>query len=125
MTAVRLGSLLSAAREPAPTHFGSTDVIAPSSGLRSGHQATSEAGLMPDTPPPIRSLTAKSNLDVLRREARRWQKAIVAGDADAIARLQRAMPGHAGAATLREAQQALAREHGFANWAALRQDLED
>ncbi len=80
---------------------------------------------MPDTPPPIRSLTAKSNLDVLRREARRWQKAIVAGDADAIARLQRAMPGHAGAATLREAQQALAREHGFASWAALRQDLED
>ncbi|MGA0601232.1 ankyrin repeat domain-containing protein [Caulobacter sp. KR2-114] len=80
---------------------------------------------MPDTTPPVRSLTAKSNLDALRGEARRWRKAITTGDARASERFRRAMPGHAGAPKLREVQQALAREHGFASWAALRQELED
>jgi len=35
------------------------------------------------------------------------------------------MPHPSPATTLREVQQALARDHGFASWAALRQELED
>lgn len=76
-----------------------------------------------------RSLSHHSNLDALRREAKRWLKALQAGDADASSRFERAMPeqgyGHGGEAKLRQVQQALAREHGFASWAALKHDLED
>jgi uncharacterized protein len=65
-----------------------------------------------------------STLDNLRREAKRWLRAIRAGDAEAIRRLHRA---HAHAATLpglRDVHQALAREHGYESWAALKTALE-
>jgi uncharacterized protein len=72
-----------------------------------------------------RSLTSQSNIEALRKEAKRLRKAIEAGDPGAVARFRAAFPGHGRAATLREAQQALAREHGFESWAALKQEMAD
>lgn len=72
-----------------------------------------------------RALSAHSSLETLRREAKRWHTAIAGGDPDAVARFRQALPGHSGAPSLRTVQQALAREHGFASWAALKQELED
>ncbi len=72
-----------------------------------------------------RSLSPNSTLETLRREARRWLKSIAAGDADSAARFRSAFPDHSGAPKLREVQQALAREHGFPSWAALKQEIED
>lgn len=72
-----------------------------------------------------RTLSPHSNLDALRREAKRWLKSIVAGDGEAAARFRKIYPAHSGTAKLREVQHALAREHGFASWASLRQEIED
>jgi len=72
-----------------------------------------------------RTLTAHSSLDVLRGEAKRWLKTINAGDLQALARFRQAFPDHTGSPKLREVQQALAREHGFPSWAALKQEIED
>ena len=71
-----------------------------------------------------RILSPKSNLDSLRKEAKRWLKSIEAGDADAMARFTALLPGGS-SPKLREVQQALAREHGFPTWAALKQEIED
>ncbi|HEX5006244.1 MAG TPA: ankyrin repeat domain-containing protein [Hyphomonadaceae bacterium] len=72
-----------------------------------------------------RSLSPNSNLENLRREARRWLKAVAAGDAEASARFRAAFPDHTATPKLREVQHALAREHGFPSWAALKQEMED
>lgn len=73
----------------------------------------------------IRKLTAKSGLDSLKREARRWLKAVRAGEPEAFARLKQALPRAGAASGLREIQQALAREHGAESWAALKLQLAD
>lgn len=73
----------------------------------------------------IRKLTAKSSLDSLRKEARRWLKAIRDGEPQALARLKQALPGAGAAPHLRQVQQALAREHGVESWAALKLLLAD
>ncbi|ASG20175.1 ankyrin repeat domain-containing protein [Nitrospirillum viridazoti] len=72
-----------------------------------------------------RTLSTRTTVDGLRREAKRWLKAMGAGEADAIARFLIVFPGHATAPKLREVQHALAREHGFPTWAALTQELAD
>jgi uncharacterized protein len=72
-----------------------------------------------------RTLSPSSNVEALRREAKRWLKSLSLGDTDAAARFLRAFPGHVGKPKLREIQHALAREHGFASWAVLKQELED
>ncbi|MEA1675875.1 ankyrin repeat domain-containing protein [Nitrospirillum sp. BR 11163] len=72
-----------------------------------------------------RILSARTTVDGLRREAKRWLKAIGAGEADAAARFLTVFPGHATAPKLREVQHALAREYGFPTWAALAQELAD
>lgn len=72
---------------------------------------------------PSRELTPRSTLDTVRQQAKRWLKQIGAGDAEALARLRELLPGHAGAPKLREVQHALARDYGFASWAALKQEL--
>lgn len=59
-----------------------------------------------------------SSIDNLKKEAKRWLKAIREGDAEARARLTRAWPGAPGEPGLRDVQQGLAREHGFDNWIA-------
>lgn len=70
-----------------------------------------------------RELSARSNLEAIRRQAKRWLKEIEAGDAAALARLRTLIPNPAGPPKLREVQHALAREYGFASWAALKQEL--
>ena len=60
-----------------------------------------------------------STLDNLRKSARRWLKAIRAGDADARARFARAYPSSPGEPTLRDVQHALARERGHQDWLAM------
>lgn len=72
-----------------------------------------------------RKLTSHSNIEALRKEAKRLRKAIEAGDPGAVARFRAVFPERGGAQPLREAQQALAREYGFASWAALKQEIED
>ena len=71
-----------------------------------------------------RTLTANSSLENLRREAKRWLKALRAGDTRAIARLRELLPEAGDAATLRDVQHALALEHGFAGWPLLRAELD-
>ena len=61
-----------------------------------------------------------STFDNLRRTARRWLKALRAGDSEARARLIRAYPAAAERATLRDVQHALARERGHESWIALK-----
>ena len=61
-----------------------------------------------------------SSSDNLKKEAKRWLKALRNGDPDARARFARAYPSAAAEPTLRDVQHALAREHGFAGWSALR-----
>jgi ankyrin repeat protein len=72
-----------------------------------------------------RPLSAFSNLDALRGEAKRWLRAIAAGDSEALTRFRRAFPDHSGVPKLRQVQHALAREYGASSWAALKQEIED
>jgi len=70
---------------------------------------------MDDKLPPGRGLES------LRKEAKRWLAALRAHTADARARLERALPNARAVPTLRDVQHALAREHGFPGWAALKE----
>ncbi|CAN7430092.1 hypothetical protein LJR090_003439 [Bosea sp. LjRoot90] len=72
---------------------------------------------------PTRELTPRSNLETIRRQAKRWLKEIAAGEPEALARFRKLIPNHAGKAKLREVQHALARDYGLASWAALKQEL--
>jgi Leucine Rich Repeat (LRR) protein len=67
--------------------------------------------------------TPGSALENLKREAKRWLKALRGNVEEARARLVRAFPGARDAPTLRDVQHALAREHGFAGWSALKAQL--
>jgi hypothetical protein len=66
---------------------------------------------MPDLP-------ERADIDQLRRRARELLRAAVAGEPEALARLS-AVSGHP---TLAAAQLAIAREHGFRSWPALRSE---
>jgi ankyrin repeat protein len=61
-----------------------------------------------------------SSLDNLKKEAKRWLKALRANAVDARARLKRAYPAASDDPGLRDVQHALARERGHENWAALK-----
>lgn len=61
-----------------------------------------------------------STLDNFRKEAKQWLKACRGGDAAARARLAAAHPNASTPATLRDVQHALAIEHGFESWIALK-----
>lgn len=67
-----------------------------------------------------RALPPDTTLDLLKRDARLWLKALRAGEATAVARLHAAWPAAPADAGLRQVQQALARELGFASWARLK-----
>jgi ankyrin repeat protein len=69
-------------------------------------------------------LTPQSNLEALRKEAKRWLKSLQAGDPQALERLTRSYLGHR-APSLRTVQYALALEYGFSSWAALKRELEE
>jgi hypothetical protein len=68
---------------------------------------------MPDLP-------ERADIDQLRRKARELLRAAAAGEPEALARL-RAVPERP---TLAAAQLAIAREHGFRSWPALRSEVE-
>ena len=70
-----------------------------------------------------RQLTARSSLETLRREAKRWLKALRTQDPKAHERLRRAHPGAPLEPGLRDVQVALAREYGAEGWAALKAAL--
>ncbi len=72
-----------------------------------------------------RLLTPETNLESLRKEAKRWLKALRAGDAVARARLLAILPDSLAEPTLREVHLAIAREHGSAGWAALAEAIAD
>jgi ankyrin repeat protein len=66
-----------------------------------------------------RSIGPRSRVESLKKEAKRWLKALEAGDAAALTRFRSALPEHHDEITLRAVQWALAREHGLPGWQAL------
>ena len=72
-----------------------------------------------------RSLTPRSTLESLRKEAKRWLKLLREGEPQARERLLAASPAAPAEPGLRDVQFALAREHGHAGWNALKQALAD
>jgi uncharacterized protein len=72
-----------------------------------------------------RQLTSKSNLEQLKKEAKRWLKELRADQAEARVRLKRVNPKAPASPGLREVQHALALEYGFVSWAALKERLDD
>lgn len=71
---------------------------------------------------PAREFPRRS-IESLKNEARRWLTALRAGDAAAWTRLRATLPEAGTEPSLRDVQLALAREHGFAGWTALKQAL--
>ncbi len=72
----------------------------------------------------MKFLSTATNLEVLRREAKRWLRAVRSGDAAAVQRLNAAgvsasQPG------LRDVQHALALEYGLPGWIALKDRVEE
>src|SRR5262245_56730837 len=70
-----------------------------------------------------RKLTPQSTLENLKKEAKRWLRALRANDPDARARLERSVPDAPANPSLRDVQHALAREHGLPGWSALTDQL--
>lgn len=64
-----------------------------------------------------------STLDNVRKEAKRWLHALRARLVPARSRFERAYPAGPDRPGLRDVQHALAREHGFPNWTALKAGL--
>lgn len=77
---------------------------------------------------PTLDMPDRPHLDSFRRQARALQRAVRAGDPDALARLARHYPGgvsdEASGLRLSVAQLVLAREYGFASWPRLVRYLE-
>ena len=72
-----------------------------------------------------RQITPRTTLANLKREAKRWLKALRANVGEARARLLRAFPHAPDAPTLRDVQHALAQEHGLSGWTALKRRFAD
>src|SRR5512146_942492 len=70
-----------------------------------------------------RRITPSGALENMKREAKRWLKALRANVQEARTRLKRALPNAPRVPTLRDVQHALARERGFAGWAELKAQL--
>ena len=72
-------------------------------------------------------LPRRRTLDSLRKEAKRWLAALRApapANAEARLRLELALPDAPADPTLRDVQHAIAREHGFIGWLALKEAIE-
>jgi hypothetical protein len=65
-------------------------------------------------------LPSRRSLDSLKKEAKRWLAALRVNAGDARTRLERALAAIPDNPTLRDVQHALAREHGFSGWTALK-----
>jgi len=72
-----------------------------------------------------RALTSKSTLDTLKKDAKRWLKALRASDPSARQRLAAAWPAAPAEPALRDIQHALAREYGQDSWIGLKAALDD
>ncbi|USQ97304.1 ankyrin repeat domain-containing protein [Caulobacter sp. RL271] len=72
-----------------------------------------------------RALTPKTELETLRKDAKRWLKALRAGDPAARSRLSVAWPKAPTEPGLRDVQHALALEYGQESWIALKAALDD
>ena len=81
---------------------------------------------------PLRELPARPNLDNLKKQAKSLLDAAQARDHDALGRFA-ILPALAGRSieaiaasglALHDAQSAIAREHGFPSWNALREEVE-
>jgi ankyrin repeat protein len=70
-----------------------------------------------------REPTPGRSLDSVRKEAKRWLKALRANAEEARARLARVFPTAPEIPTLRDVQHALALEHGLPGWTALKDHL--
>jgi len=70
-----------------------------------------------------RKISPATTVEHLRKEAKRWLKALRAEDADARARFERAHSKPPANPVLRDVQHALAREYGHDDWIALTQAL--
>ena len=70
-----------------------------------------------------RTITSATSLDHLRKEAKRWLKALRAGQPDARARFERVWPAAPVDPVLRDVQHALALEYGHESWIALKNAL--
>jgi hypothetical protein len=68
----------------------------------------------------MRKLTSATSLNHLKRQAKRWLRALRANETAARDRFAAAHPQHTGTPVLRDMQYALAREYGFANWKELK-----
>lgn len=79
----------------------------------------------PQRTPVLRALGWQTTLDNLKKEAKRWLKALRENDAQARSRLLRANPKAPAQPVLRDMQYALAREHGFENWTELKKAVID
>jgi hypothetical protein len=64
-------------------------------------------------------------MDALRKQAKRWLRALRTGDADARARFEQAYPAAPPQPVLRDVQHALAREYGYENWLHLKRAHEE
>jgi ankyrin repeat protein len=71
-----------------------------------------------------RQITPQTSLDNLKKEAKRWLKALRRGDEEALARLNRASPNPPAAPGLRDIQHAIALEFGLPGWTSLMQALQ-
>lgn len=72
-----------------------------------------------------RTLTSKTTLDTLKKDAKRWLKALRIGDSAARGRMAAAWPEAPAEPALRDVQHALAREYGQDGWIALKAALDD
>jgi uncharacterized protein len=72
-----------------------------------------------------RPLTPGTSVDHLRKEAKRWLKALRDNDPAARDRLARAWPAAPANLVLRDVQRALALEYGFDGWTALKAAVAD
>jgi len=67
-----------------------------------------------------RRITPQTNLDNLKKEAKRWLKELHAGESKALARLKRIYPNAPAKLGLRAVQHAISLEFGYSGWAALK-----
>jgi len=72
-----------------------------------------------------RTLTPRTSVETLRKEAKRWLKALRAGEPDATRRLTAAWYTAPAEPGLRDVQHALAREYGCESWMALKAAIEE
>jgi hypothetical protein len=70
-------------------------------------------------------LIRRRNLESLKKEAKRWFDAIRRNDPEARSRFERVATDAGPKITLRDVQQAMAREHGFAGWTELKHAIEN